>query len=424
MNHVFTGFGFGPIQSGLFVNEAFRSGRFSRIVIAEIDQQLIDAVRANNGSYHINIAKPDGIETVKIDGVEILNPNVEQDRQKLLDALSQSTEIVTSLPSVKFFDMGQNSAASLIAIGLKNRQTEATIIYTAENNNHAAELLSEKVRRITPPASLNNVQFLNTVIGKMSQTVTDLGRIKDSGLTPIAPGIDRAFLVEEFNKILVTKTNLPHFTVGIEVFIEKENLLPFEEAKLFGHNAIHALLAFLGAYKGYSKMEDLKADKQIMKIARDAFLNESGQALIKKYSNIGDDLFTETGYNHYAQDLLDRITNPYLSDTIERAARDPLRKLSQTDRIFGTMSLALDYGIEPANMAIGALAGIDLLLKNPDEYNLPPNLRSPDLQQLTNAQIENILLWLWQTKPNKKTQPLIDCTLQAKQSLLKLAINR
>ena len=55
-----------------------------------------------------------------------------------------------------------------------------------------------------------------------------------------------------------------------------------------------------------------------------------------------------------------------------QAARDPLRKLSQTDRIFGTMSLAIDHGIEPANMAVGALAGIDLLLKNPDVYNLPP----------------------------------------------------
>ena len=34
--HIFTGFGFGPIQSGLFVNEAYDSKRFDRIVIAEI----------------------------------------------------------------------------------------------------------------------------------------------------------------------------------------------------------------------------------------------------------------------------------------------------------------------------------------------------------------------------------------------------
>ena len=43
--HVLVGFGFGPIQSGLFVSEAFKSGNFSRMVIAEIDQNLVDSVR-------------------------------------------------------------------------------------------------------------------------------------------------------------------------------------------------------------------------------------------------------------------------------------------------------------------------------------------------------------------------------------------
>ena len=55
--HIFTGFG--PIQGGLFVDEAYASGNFSRIVIAEIDQKLVDAVRANGGSYAVNIARKD-----------------------------------------------------------------------------------------------------------------------------------------------------------------------------------------------------------------------------------------------------------------------------------------------------------------------------------------------------------------------------
>ncbi len=54
--HIFVGFGFGPIQGGLFAKEAFQSGNFARIVAAEVDAQLVDAVRANNGSYYVNIA--------------------------------------------------------------------------------------------------------------------------------------------------------------------------------------------------------------------------------------------------------------------------------------------------------------------------------------------------------------------------------
>ncbi|GAH31599.1 unnamed protein product, partial [marine sediment metagenome] len=48
--HIFTGFGFGPIQGGLFVREAFQSGNFTRTVAAEIDAELVDTVRANKGS--------------------------------------------------------------------------------------------------------------------------------------------------------------------------------------------------------------------------------------------------------------------------------------------------------------------------------------------------------------------------------------
>ncbi len=74
------------------------------------------------------------------------------------------------------------------------------------------------------------------------------------------------------------------------MLIEKDQLLPFEEAKLYGHNAIHALMAYLGALKGYTKMSQLRGDSVIMQIARDAFINESGAALINKYSHLNDEL--------------------------------------------------------------------------------------------------------------------------------------
>lgn len=400
-DHVFVGFGFGPIQSGLFASEAFKSGNFSRIVIAEIDQNLVDAVRANDGSYYVNIASNSGISADKIDGIEMLNPTVDADRAELVKALSQATEIVTSLPSVNFYDMGENSVTSLIRKGLSRTTAPATIIYTAENNNHAADILEEKV------GTFKNVQYLNTVIGKMSQVLNDACEIEDKKLKTIAPGFGRAFLVEAFNKILVTKCNISGFEPGIKVFLQKEDLMPFEEAKLFGHNAIHALLAYLGAAKGYTKMAELADDAELMQIARDAFINESGVALIKKYASLNDELFTEAGYKAYAEDLLVRMTNPYLSDPIARAARDPRRKLSLNDRIFGTMQVAFEYGIEPANMAKGALAGIEYLIKNAQANNVPENLRDT---QKTNE----ILSWLWNGKTSKYSDMIIKCLLSSK----------
>jgi mannitol-1-phosphate 5-dehydrogenase len=401
-DHVFVGFGFGPIQSGLFVSEAFNSGNFKRIVIAEIDQKLVDAVRANNGTYFVNVAASDSIITERIEGVEIYNPTVDEDRQKLLDALSQATEIVTSLPSVKFYDMGDASVAKLITAGLKNNTGPGTIIYTAENNNHAAEILEEIIVEKDPTVKQRNVQFINTVIGKMSQVVTDPSEIKEKNIAALATGIDRAFLVEQFNKILVTKCNIPGFKPGIEVFLEKEDLLPFEEAKLYGHNAIHALLAYLGTAKGYKTMAQLKNDAELMQIARDAFINDSGAALIKKYASLNDELFTEAGFKLYADDLLERMTNPYLDDAVMRAARDPFRKLGLNDRLFGTMKLCLEQGVKPGAIALGAAAGVRYLLKE---------------QQASYEDVESILLNLWDVQKNEIVQQLIDIVKQADEKL-------
>jgi len=213
LKHVFVGFG--PIQAGFFVHEAVRSGNFSRIVVAEVDCQLVDAVRVNNGSYTVNIAHKDGVEAVRIDGVEILNSTIDKDNEILRQALTGATEIVTSLPSVAFYTAGgDNSIAALIAKGLQDSTVPTTFIYTAENNNYAAEILEKAVNEITDKPISHFVQYIDTVIGKMSQIVTEPERISQMKLQPIAPGLDRAFLVEEFDQILINRNKILGFKMG------------------------------------------------------------------------------------------------------------------------------------------------------------------------------------------------------------------
>jgi mannitol-1-phosphate 5-dehydrogenase len=433
--HVFAGFGFGPIQAGLFAKEAFESGNFRRIVVAEIDQRLVDAVRSSNGTYYVNVAGSDGIETVRIDGIELFNPTNAGDSAALRAALAEATEIATCLPSVNFFDSHPTvGVAALIAEGLRRRTSGATIVYAAENHNRAAEILEQAVAQrlsvgrassLAPNGRagthhLQRVQFLNTVIGKMSQAVNDPREIAERKLAPIAPGFDRAFLVEEFNRILVTRTTIPDFIPGIRVFIEKADLLPFEEAKLYGHNAIHALLGFVGLLKGYGKMMELKNDERVMRVAREAFIAESGGALIRRHAPLGDELFTESGYLHYAEDLLARMTNPYLADTTARAARDVVRKLGANDRIYGTMTLALEHGIEPNNMAVGAMAGIALLLAEAADHGLPQELHSLDWRTLDVQSLAQVLRHLWQSPASPVLHELADCTCKAGKSLARL----
>lgn len=364
MKRVFTGFGFGPIQAGLFVKEAFESNNFSHIYIAEVDARLVAAIRNNHGRYYINVATAHGIEQVEASGVTLLNPAVPEDAVQLHQALTQSSEIVTSLPSVDFYTRGEHSVAAQLAAGLQAGSTPV-VIYTAENNNHAAEILSSAVTGIADEAVLLRPwQALNTVIGKMSQVITDPAEIRSKGLRTMVPGFDKAFLVEEFNRILVSRITLDGFKPGIPSFVEKDDLLPFEEAKLYGHNAIHTLLGFLAAERQLELISDLRAHEDITRCGEHAFIDECGAALIKRYHDHNDPLFTPTGFAAYAHDLIQRMLNPWLADSVARATRDPIRKLGYNDRIFGTIRMCLSQGITPVFMIRGAWAGLRSLANN------------------------------------------------------------
>jgi mannitol-1-phosphate 5-dehydrogenase len=147
------------------------------------------------------------------------------------------------------------------------------------------------------------------------------------------------------------------------MFEEKTDLLPFEEAKLYGHNAVHALAAYLGALRGVRYIADLQAYPEIVAFLKTAFINEAGAALMQKYDGL-DPVFTEAGFRYYATDLLERMMSPYLRDTVQRVSRDPERKLGWNDRLVGTMRLVLHQGIKPVRFALGAAAAVNMLDKN------------------------------------------------------------
>jgi mannitol-1-phosphate 5-dehydrogenase len=339
------------------VYEAMRSGNFGRYVVAEVDQELVDAVRANGDRVSINIARRASTVAQTLEGLELENPLVSSDRERLEQAVFAADEMATALPSVKFYTTG--GAASVAALVAENLNPDKPqILYASENNNYAAELLAEEVERRASKGGAHRLRVLNTVIGKMSGVVRDPVLIEKLGLVPLTPSLPRAVLVEEFNRIYVSELGLPGVRRGIEVFEEKPDLLPFEEAKLFGHNAVHSLLGYLAYERGYETMSAIRNDSELLAFGREAFLDESGAALIAAHGSLGDPLFSPAGFAAYADDLLERMTNPYLYDAVDRICRDPERKLGYDDRLFGAMRACLARGIEPKRLARGALAGL------------------------------------------------------------------
>ena len=136
-----------------------------------------------------------------------------EDRQAILAAIVEAEEIATAIPSVAFYVSDKpGSIHRLLADGLCLKIEQGgprAVIYAAENHNHAAEILEGAVMDLIPQekqaAIRQRVRFLNTVIGKMSQVVADPLEVKARNLAPITPGYSRAFLVEAFNRILISK---------------------------------------------------------------------------------------------------------------------------------------------------------------------------------------------------------------------------
>jgi mannitol-1-phosphate 5-dehydrogenase len=363
----FVGFGFGPIQAGLFLYEAFRSRNFDRYTVAEVAPGAVRTLREADGFFHLNVAWRDRVEISTVGPIRICDPAAERDRLHLISAIAEAREIATAVPSVQYYAaLGPASLHRILALGLASKLESGgppAIVYAAENHNRAAEILrsavTEEIPQALRPAVLSRVQFLNTVIGKMSVVVSDADEIRERALAPVTPAEGRAFLVESFNHILVSRIEPAGglFRRAIGVFEEKDDLLPFEEAKLYGHNAAHSLAAYLAALRGMKHMSELAHAPDLFDFVRDAFLEESGAALVRKYSGT-DSLFTPEGYREYCDDLLCRMLNPNLRDTVERVGRDPGRKLGWDDRLIGTIRLAMRQGIQARRFAAGAAAAL------------------------------------------------------------------
>ncbi len=360
---VYVGFGLGPIQGGLFLYEANRANPNRKLVVAEIDAVIVSAVQHNHNCCDVNIAYPDRLEVVRLAPIEIKKPEFDSDCEFLVEAIARATEIGTAVPSVDYYASDRaGSLNRVLAAGIQRKLAcggPPAVIYTAENHNRAAEILESHVMAFISEekraAARARVQFINTVIGKMSRVVTHEKDIREWGLSPMAPSLPRALLVESFNKILISRISLNQpFRRGIQIFEEKDDLLPFAEAKLYGHNATHALLGYLGVHLGAQYMSDLKCASGVIPFARKAFLEESGAALIRKHEG-HDLLFTQKGYQEYADDLIRRMVNPYLRDTIDRVTRDSERKLGWDDRLIGTMRIVLEQSIVPHRYALQRL---------------------------------------------------------------------
>jgi len=186
-----------------------------------------------------------------------------------------------------------------------------------------------------------SIAFIDTVIGRMVPVLGDAARARDPLRIRVEPYCE---LPVDADAILGDLPFIAHLHAASPFVF-------WIERKLFMHNAAHAAAAYAGYLRRHEYIHEAVADEGVRSVVK-GVLQETATALARKYGHDAEDL------RLHADDLLLRFGNPALLDTVERVARDPLRKLSPGERFIRAAECCHAQGVEPRSLAFAAAAAI------------------------------------------------------------------
>jgi len=188
------------------------------------------------------------------------------------------------------------------------------------NGDHFRNGLLDFLTRRGDTALLDWVQANTTCPNAMVDRITPRPPADAPGRTLAATGVADACVVmaESFCQWVVED----HFCngrpdweqVGVEMV---GSVLPYEEAKIRILNATHSCIAWAGALRGYQFIHEGVDDDSIRRMAFDYVTDDVIPCLTPSPVDLA--LYRDT--------VLDRFSNPYIRDTIERVAADGFAKI-------------------------------------------------------------------------------------------------
>lgn len=133
-----------------------------------------------------------------------------------------------------------------------------------------------------------------------------------------------------------------------------ENVTPIEdfhlfmERKLYTYNLLSALFCYSGYLKGYKLLHEAALDIEIRKDAED--LMQSLNPILADYFHV-----SLHDQQVFAQGAIDKFSNPFIQDSIQRNCRDVKRKLEANERFMKPFVL-LHQAQKDANILLKSIA--------------------------------------------------------------------
>jgi mannitol-1-phosphate 5-dehydrogenase len=347
MSGVAVHFGAGNIGRGFVGLILHRAGY--RVVFVDVVDELIDALNGTP-SYLVKEVGLDPAEE-RIDNYRAINSR--SDEPAAIAEIASADIVTTAVgPTVLKF------VAPVIAAGLRKRPDGAAplVVMACENAINATDALAGHIRSVVPdeewPAVAAKAVFANTAVDRIVPAQSQ-------------DGLD--VTVETYFEWAIERPPFGGNEPSIPDATWVDDLAPYIERKLFTVNTGHAATAYHGFTRGIKKLSDALAD-DVVRAAVEGVLAETKQLLVAKHE------FADEAQQAYVEKILERFANPYLPDTVDRVGRQPLRKLSRSERLIGPAAELAERGIRPQHL----LATVEAATS----FDVPDDPESVELQHL------------------------------------------
>lgn len=343
-------FGAGNIGRG-FIGETLAANDFA-ITFVDVNDTIINELNKRK-EYTIELAA-EGQQKITVKNVCGINNG--QNPEEVVAAIAH-TDLVTTAIGPKILQF----IAPLIAQGISARKNagneEKLDCIACENMIGGSQLLKKEV-----------YQHLNEDEKEYCQHYIGFPNAAVDRIVPLQKHDDPLLVsVEPFKEWIVDESQMANPSLKLTGVDYAPDLEPYIERKLFSVNTGHATVAYTGKTLGYTNIGEAIKDEQVLKQLK-GVLQETGALLIAKWH------FDPAQHAQYQKKIIQRFENPYISDTIARVGRTPIRKLGYDERF-----------IRPIREAKKRRLKYDKLLETVAkiyQFDVPSDDESVKLQQL------------------------------------------
>lgn len=306
-------FGAGNIGRG-FIGKVLHDNGYE-VTFADVNGEIIDALNNDKG-YTVHIAEENG-ESFEISNVRGINTKA--NLQALEEAILEA-DIITTAVGVKILPYIARNIAATLPKRLEDRRP--LNIIACENAVLATDTLKDAITDEIGEITSDNAGFPNSAVDRIVPIQTN-ENILDVKVEPFFE-----WVIEDSSWAGSSKLDGVNYV---------SDLMPFIERKLFTVNTGHASIAYFGKTLDYDTVSEAMTDANVQNFL-DEVLTETMDYITSVYD------FTKKEQTAYINKIINRFTNPYLSDDLNRVGRGVMRKLGPEERIIKPLAYLYEQG--------------------------------------------------------------------------------